>query len=77
MAQPARHGPESPPPLPDAAAVERAYRLHRAKRRVLEERKRERQHANFRFWGIVLVLLVGCLYLSLTIWHQVQHLFGL
>ena len=44
---------------------------------MLEQRKRERRHANLRFWAIVLVLLAGCMYLSLTIWHQVQHLFGL
>jgi type VI protein secretion system component VasF len=76
MAEPARHAPEAPPET-DPATVERAYRRQRAKRRALEERRRERRRARFRFWGIVLLLLGGCVYLSLSIWHQVQHLFGL
>jgi cytochrome c-type biogenesis protein CcmH/NrfG len=76
MAEPARDAAEAPP-VPDPAAVERAYRRQRAKRHALEERRRERRRARFRFWGIVLVLLSGCVYLSLSIWHQVQHLFGL
>jgi hypothetical protein len=75
VAQPAEK-PRSEP-LVDSGAVERAYRLQRARRRARERRKRERRYANLRFWLVLLVLLAGSVYLALAIWSEVRHLFGL
>jgi hypothetical protein len=67
---------EEPPPL-DPTAIQRAYRLQRARRRFRLERKRARQAAVLRFWITLLVLLGAAVFLSLSIWKQVQQLFGL
>jgi hypothetical protein len=42
-----------------------------------EQRKRERRLANLRFWGVVLALLGLSFFVGLTVWHEIQHLFGL
>jgi hypothetical protein len=78
MAEPARrnHAVEDPPPI-DPTAVDRAYRIHRARRRAREERVRERSLARFRFWAVLLTLFVLAAYLSLVVWRQVEQLFGL
>jgi hypothetical protein len=78
MAEPARrhHAVEDPPPV-DPAAIDRAYRFHRARRRAREERVRERGLARLRFWVVLLTLLVLAAYLSLVVWRQVERLFGL
>lgn len=76
MAQPVRQPPASDPVV-DPEAISRAYRMERAKRLARERRKRERRLANFRFWFIVLALLALSFFLGLTIWRQIQHLFGL
>jgi hypothetical protein len=78
MAEPARrhHAVEDPPPI-DPAAVDRAYRAHRARRRAREERVRERSLAGLRFWAVLLTLLVLATYLSLVVWRQIEQLFGL
>jgi hypothetical protein len=78
MAQPARKIPQAadtPPIDPDAVA--RAYRLQRAKRRARLERTRERRLAGLRFAFVLLVLVALTIFLSLTIWKQVERLFGL
>jgi hypothetical protein len=69
----------TPPPEPvvDPDAVGRAYRLQRAKRIARERRQRERQLANLRFWAVVLALLGLSFFLGLTIWREIQHLFGI
>jgi hypothetical protein len=67
---------DEPPPL-DPTAIQRAYRLQRARRRFRLERKRARQAAVLRFWITLVVLLGAAVFLSLTIWKQVQQLFGL
>jgi Tfp pilus assembly protein PilN len=78
MAQPARR-----PELVDEAlqldpvAVQQAYRLHRARRRAHRHHRQETKRAKLRFWLVLLGLVVLCVYLSLVIWHQVQHTFGL
>jgi fatty acid desaturase len=77
MAEPAKKAPSEDPPVSDSSAVDRAYRLHRAKRRVRQERTRARRRANVRFWIVLLGLLALSVYLSVVIWHQVQKLFGL
>ena len=78
MAEPARRrdAVEDPPPI-DPVAIERAYRIHRARRRAREERVRERSHARVRFWAVLLMLLVLAGYLALVVWRQVEQLFGL
>ncbi len=78
MAEPARRAvaPPDEPPV-DPAAIERAYRLYRAKRRVRIERSRERARARLRFFVAVVVLIALALVLMLTLWHEIQHVFGL
>ena len=67
--------PESAPPL-DPNAVERAYRLHRARRRARFERHREKRRAGLRFWLVVLVLVAASLALGVLVVQEVQRLFG-
>jgi len=78
MAGPARR-PDAvdEPPLPDPIAVERAYRFHKTRRRIRQERKQERALARLRFLAITLALLVLTAYLLLVVWHQIERLFGL
>jgi hypothetical protein len=78
MAEPARRRDAvEEPPLPDRIAVERAYRFHKTRRRVRQQRKEERALARFRFFVVCLALLVLAAYLSLVVWRQIEHLFGL
>jgi hypothetical protein len=67
--------PDSMPPL-DPQAVDRAYRLHRARRRARVERRREKRRAGLRFWLVVLVLVAASLALGILIVQEVQRLFG-
>ena len=78
MAQPARR-PEQPDSAPsvDPTAVARAYRLERAKRRARVRRERERQNAQIRFWTILVVLTGMLALLSLTVWNEIERLFGI
>jgi hypothetical protein len=78
MAQPARGitpVPDEPPV--DPQAVDRAYRLHRARRRMRVERSRERARARLRFLAVVFLLVAAAVVLLLTLWHEVQSVFGL
>jgi hypothetical protein len=78
MAQPARRitpVPDEPPVDPDA--IDRAYRLHRARRRMKVERSRERARARLRFAATVLLLVAAAVALLLTLWHEIQSVFGL
>ena len=77
MAEPAWIEPEDEELPLDPHAVDRAYRLERAKRHAREERVRERRMAALRFAAVVVVLLVTCVFLSLTVWQEIQRLFGL
>jgi hypothetical protein len=78
MAEPARrHDAVDEPPSFDPDAVERAYRFHRARRRVREERTRERSLARLRFFTVLLALLVLTAYLALVAWREIEQLFGL
>ena len=58
-------------------AVERNLRVERAKRRAQIEHKLERQHARRRFAVLLFLLLLAAVLISLTIWDQIQALFGL
>jgi hypothetical protein len=78
MAQPAPrsdHDRESPPL--DPRAVQRAYRLERAKRRARFERQQERRLAGLRFGLAVVILLSLWIVLALAVWQQIERLFGL
>lgn len=76
---PAEAAPEEPldeVPL-DPTAVERRYRLERARRRARERHKLESSLARVRFYAMLVVLVAGAIGLLLLIWDQVQRLFGL
>jgi hypothetical protein len=79
MAQPARRITPVPeePPVDPSEAIDRAYRLHRARRRVRRERSRERSRARLRFFVVVFLLVAAAIALLLTLWHEVQSVFGL
>jgi hypothetical protein len=78
MAQPARTRPgREPPPIFDPAAIDRAYRFHRARRHARLERRRETRLARLRFWLMLGALLLACLVVVVTIWVEIEHLFGL
>jgi anti-sigma-K factor RskA len=67
---------EEAPPL-DPEAVERAYRLHRARRAARERWHREKRWAGFRFWLVlVLVLAVAALLAARTL-GEIERVFGL
>lgn len=78
MAQPARRSvaaPEDPPVDPEA--IGRAYHYHRARRNARIRRKREKARAQLRFFLTFAFLSVLAVVLMLTIWHEVQEVFGL
>jgi hypothetical protein len=79
MAEPARRpgaGREAPPSF-DPVAVDRAYLQERARRRARLERERAQRRATLRFWLVLLVLVGACVLLSLTVWREIERLFGL
>ena len=78
MAQPARSPRrQRQAPAVDRSAVARAYRLERAKRYARERRDQERRLARLRFWLVLVLLLSAVLFLTLTVWNEVERLFGL
>jgi hypothetical protein len=78
VAEPARsRQPVSDPPPIDPSAINRAYRRERAKRRARIEHRQRAKHASLRFWVVLWVLLFASVILALTIWAQIQQLFGL
>lgn len=78
MVQPARHrqAPDDAPPL-DPHAVERAYHLHRARRRARTKRQRVSRNAHFRFFVMLAVLFGLSVFVALTVWREIEQLFGL
>ena len=64
-------------PLVDHEAVRDTVRLHRARRKARTEYRKRTRRAGMRFWLVLIVLLVASVALSVTIWHEVQRLFGL
>jgi hypothetical protein len=78
VAEPARQPPaEDEPPILDPRVIERAYRRQRARRRARVERSRERRHARLRFWLVLVILVSLSVYLALTVWQQLETMFGL
>jgi hypothetical protein len=61
----------------DPSAIERRYRLERARRRAREQRRQETTLARFRFYAVVLLLVLGSVALLVLVWQQIQRLFGL
>jgi hypothetical protein len=57
--------------------VERSLVRERARRRARIERERERRRARFRFLGLLVTLFFLTVVLALTIWDQIDALFGL
>jgi hypothetical protein len=64
-------------PIVDPTAIQRNYRRERARRRAKVEHQRETRHAHVRFWIVLAGLVFLIVFLGLTVWHQVQQLFGL
>lgn len=64
-------------PTYDPVAVDRAYLQERARRRARSERLRAKRRAAIRFWLVLALLLVASVLLSLTIWREIERLFGL
>lgn len=68
---------ESAPPQDDPRAVRRRVVLHRRKRIARIEYRREQKWARRRFWILVGTLILVAVFLSVTIWEQVQSMFGI
>ena len=78
MAQPARRPEVVDEALDlDPVAVQRAYQLHRARRRAHRHRRQETRRAKLRFWLVLLGLVAVSVYLGIVIWHQIERTFGL
>ena len=76
MAQAARRQSSADPPV-DPTAVERAYRLERAKRRARIEAARQRRLQRLRFLWVILILVAICVVFAIAAWQQISRLFGL
>ena len=63
--------------LLDPTAIHRNYRRQRIKRRVREDRAREKTLAGLRFWLAVAAVLATSIGLAIVIWNQIERLFGL
>jgi hypothetical protein len=77
VAQPLRRLADDEAPPIDPVAVDRAYRVERARRKLRDERRRASRRANRRFWLSMLALIVACVLLALTVWNEIERLFGL
>ena len=78
VAEPARtRAPVDDVPIVDPAAIQQAYRVQRARRRGRLERQRARRLASVRFAVFLVLLLALAITLAVTVWHEVQRLFGL
>jgi hypothetical protein len=65
------------PPVDRSDAIRAAYRFHRTKRRLRVERRRANKLAGLRFAVTIALLVFVFVVLSLTVWAEVQRLFGL
>jgi hypothetical protein len=68
---------EAAPPQDDHRAVRRRVVQHRRKRIARIEYRREQKWARRRFWILVGTLVLVAVFLSVTIWEQVQSMFGI
>jgi len=67
---------EESPPL-DPGAVERAYRFHRARRAVREQRHRAKRWAGLRFWLVLALVLAATALLAARTLGEIERVFGL
>jgi hypothetical protein len=67
---------EEEPPL-DPEAVDRAYRLHRARRAARDRWHRERRWAGVRFWIVLGLVLVVTVLLAARTLGEIERVFGL
>jgi anti-sigma-K factor RskA len=67
---------EDAPPL-DPDAVDRAYRVHRARRRARERRDRELRWASLRFWLVFTLALAAAAFLAARTLGEIERIFGL
>jgi hypothetical protein len=65
------------PPVFDHSAIDRAYHLHRARRQQRVERRRASRFAHYRFWLVLGGLFLASLVVVVTVWGEIQRLFGL
>ena len=65
------------PPVDPADAIHYAYRFHRTKRRLRDERRRAARLAGVRFAVTLAVLVFVFVVLSLLVWAEIRRLFGL
>jgi hypothetical protein len=77
MARPERTRPIHEAPPLDPYAVDREYRRHRARREARIKHKQQTRRAHVRFWLVLLLLAAGLVALTVVVWHEIQHLFGL
>jgi hypothetical protein len=84
MAEPATRPPagdDKAPPFDtipfDPIAVDRAYLQERAPPPGSHRALRARRRAGLRFWLVLLGLVAVSVLLTLTIWREVERLFGL
>jgi hypothetical protein len=79
VAQAARHLRVASPDEPslDPAAIERAYRRERARRRARHERKNAARSSSARYWVVLAFLVFLTVVFALTAWHEVQTTFGI
>lgn len=68
---------ETTPPIDDPHAVRRAFVHHRRRRIARIEHRIEQRWARRRFWILVGTLLLLAVFLSVTIWEQIQSMFGI
>jgi hypothetical protein len=61
----------------DPATIELRYRYHRARRRARVRARQETRLAQYRFYIMLVVLLVIAGAFLVGSWHEVQRLFGL
>jgi len=64
-------------PFVDHEAVQKTVRFHRARRKARTEHRKRGRRAAIRFWVVLVGLVVAIVVLSLTVWHEIQRLFGL
>jgi hypothetical protein len=67
----------SAPPIDDPLAVHRAFRVHRRRRLARIEHRLEVRRAKRRFWILAGSLFVLTVFLGVTIWEQIQAMFGI
>jgi hypothetical protein len=69
---------ESPiPPVHDPVAMHAEFRRHRRRRNARIEHRLEVKRAKRRFWILVSALFMFALFLGVTIWEQIQSMFGI